>query len=136
MAMDFLLDTLLPSDWEQVRDIYLEGIASRHATLETEAPGWERWDAAHLQLGRLVARAAGVVLGWSALSAVSDRCCYSGVAEASLYVGAPHRGKGIGKALLQATIDLAERNGIWTLQGGNLPRKSCELGAGEEMWLS
>jgi phosphinothricin acetyltransferase len=125
--MDFLLDTLLPSDWEQVRDIYLEGIASRNATFETEAPGWERWDAAHLQLGRLVARAAGVVLGWSALSAVSDRCCYSGVAEASLYVGARHRGQGTGKALLQATIDLAERNGIWTLQAGIFPENHASL---------
>jgi len=59
-----------------------------------------------------------VVLGWSALSPVSDRCCYAGVAEASLYVSASHRGQGIGKALLQATIERAESNGIWTLQAG------------------
>ena len=116
--MNFLLDALRPADWEQVRSIYLEGIASRNATFETAAPTWEKWDASHLQFGRLVARAADVVLGWSALSPVSDRCCYAGVAEASLYVSASHRGQGIGKALLQATIERAESNGIWTLQAG------------------
>jgi len=125
--MDFLLDALRPADWEQVRSIYLEGIASRNATFETEAPTWEKWDASHLQSGRLVARAADVVIGWSALSPVSDRCCYAGVAEASLYVATRHQGQGIGKALLQATIDLAERNGVWTLQAGIFPENLVSL---------
>jgi phosphinothricin acetyltransferase len=75
----------------------------------------------------LAARAADVVLGWSALSPASDRCCYAGVAEASLYVGARHRGQGIGTALLQATIDLAEKNGIWTLQAGIFPENRASL---------
>lgn len=127
MAMDLLLDALRPSDWEQVRSIYLEGIAGRNATFETEPPTWEKWDAAHLPFGRLVARAADVVHGWSALSPVSDRCCYTGVAEASLYVGLRHRGQGTGKALLQATIDLAEKNGIWTLQAGIFPENHVSL---------
>lgn len=127
MAKNFLIDTLRPSDWGQVRGIYLEGIASGNATFETAAPIWEKWDAAHLPSGRLVARAADVVLGWSALSPVSDRCCYAGVAEASLYVGAAHRGQGIGSALLQATIDLAEQNGIWTLQAGIFPENLASL---------
>ena len=125
--MNFLLDALQPSDWEQVRSIYLEGISSRSATFETDAPAWEKWDAAHLRFGRLVARAADIVLGWSALGPVSDRCCYAGVAEVSLYVGARHRGKGIGKALLRATIDLAEKNGIWTLQAGIFPENLASL---------
>jgi phosphinothricin acetyltransferase len=125
--MNFLLDALRPADWEQVRNIYLEGIANRYATFETTAPTWEKWDASHLQFGRLVARAADVVLGWSALSPVSDRCCYAGVAEASLYVGARHRGQGIGKALLQATIERAESNGIWTLQAGIFPENLASL---------
>lgn len=101
--MNFLIDALRPSDWEQVRCIYLEGIANRNATFEAEAPTWERWNAAHLQFARLVARATDGVLGWSALSPVCDRCCYAGVAEASLYVGARHRGQGLGKTRLQAT---------------------------------
>jgi phosphinothricin acetyltransferase len=127
MAMNFLLDVLGLSDWEKVRGIYLEGIAGGNATFETAAPTWEKWDAAHLPFGRLVARAADAVLGWSALSPVSDRCCYAGVAEASLYVGASHRGQGIGKTLLQATIDLAEKNGIWTLQAGIFPENLASL---------
>ncbi|MGA2983822.1 MAG: N-acetyltransferase family protein [Terriglobia bacterium] len=125
--MTLPLDGLRASDWEQVRSIYLEGIASGNATFETEAPTWEKWDAAHLPIGRLAARAADVVLGWSALSPASDRCCYAGVAEASLYVGARHRGQGIGTALLQATIDLAEKNGIWTLQAGIFPENRASL---------
>jgi phosphinothricin acetyltransferase len=127
MAMNFLLDTLRPFDWEHVRAIYLEGIAGRNATFETEAPTWEKWDAAHLPFGRLVARAADAVLGWSALSTVSDRCCYAGVAEASLYVGTRHRGQGTGTALLQATIEVAEKNGIWTLQAGIFPENYVSL---------
>ena len=125
--MNFLLDALQPSDWEQVRSIYLEGIAGRNATFETEAPTWENWDASHLPFGRVVARGGSAVLGWSALSRVSDRCCYAGVAEASLYVGARHRGQGIGKALLQATIDGAEKNGIWTIQAGIFPENDVSL---------
>ncbi len=127
MEMNFLLADLLPSDWEQVRGIYLEGIASGNATFETAAPTWEKWDAAHLPFGRLVARAADVVLGWSALSPVSDRCCYAGVAEASLYVSARHRGQGIGTALLQATIGGAEKHGVWTLQAGIFPENLASL---------
>ena len=125
--MNFLLDALRPSDWEQVRSIYLEGIAGGNATFETEAPTWEKWDAAHLPFGRLVARTAEQVLGWSALSPVSDRCCYAGVAEASLYVAARHRRQGIGQALLQATIDAAEKNGIWTIQAGIFPENDVSL---------
>lgn len=125
--MNFLLDELRPDDGEQVRSIYLEGIAGGNATFETEAPSWLKWDAAHLPFGRWVARAAEVVLGWSALSPVSDRCCYAGVAEASLYVAVRHRGQGIGRALLQATIDAAERNGVWTIQAGIFPENLASL---------
>jgi phosphinothricin acetyltransferase len=127
IGMNFLVDDLRPSDWEQVRSIYLEGIASGNATFETQAPTWEKWDAAHLPFARLVARGAEVVLGWSALSPVSDRCCYAGVAEASLYVGARHRSQGVGAALLQVTIEQAERNGVWTLQAGIFPENLPSL---------
>jgi phosphinothricin acetyltransferase len=125
--MNFLLDAMRPSDWDEVRCIYLEGIASRNSTFETEAPTWEKWDAAHLKMGRLVVRAGDVVMGWSALSPVSDRCCYAGVAEASVYVGAPYRRQGIGKVLLQAAIEAAEKNGIWTLQAGIFPENQASL---------
>jgi L-amino acid N-acyltransferase YncA len=125
--MDFIIDALKATDWEQVRAIYLEGIATRNATFETSSPAWEKWDASHLPFGRLVARANDAVLGWGALSPVSDRCCYAGVAEASIYVGKSHRGQGIGAALLRAVIDLSEQNGIWMLQAGIFPENAGSL---------
>src|SRR5947209_1791194 len=91
---------MTPADWEQVRAIYLGGIATGQATFETEAPSWEQWDAAHHPFGRLVARAGGRVVAWAALSPVSRRHCYAGVAEVSVYVGAAHRGQGLGRQLL------------------------------------
>jgi phosphinothricin acetyltransferase len=114
-------------DWEQVRTIYLAGIATRNATFETEAPDWRRWDAAHLSFGRLVARDDSTLLGWGALSPVSNRCCYAGVAEASVYVGVDHRGCGVGKALLLGLIDASEKRGIWTLQAGIFPENLGSL---------
>jgi L-amino acid N-acyltransferase YncA len=123
----FVVEAMEPTDWEQVRTTYLEGIATRNATFETEAPPWQRWDASHLSFGRLVARADQTVLGWGALSPVSDRRCYAGVAEASVYVCADHRGQGIGEALLRGVIEDSEKHGIWTLQAGIFPVNAASL---------
>src|SRR6266852_5985445 len=105
------IDEMEPGDWKQVRAIYLEGIATGQATFETEAPSWEKWDAAHLLAGRLVARDGVSVIGWAALSAVSERCVYAGVAEVSVYVAASHRERGVGRALLDGLIVASEREG-------------------------
>jgi L-amino acid N-acyltransferase YncA len=110
------IDQMLPGDWPAVRDIYLEGIATRQATFETEAPAWETWDAAHATFARLVARRNELVIGWAALSPVSARKVYSGVAEVSVYVADHQKGLGLGRRLLGALIAAAEANGIWTLQ--------------------
>jgi phosphinothricin acetyltransferase len=118
---------MTPADWPQVRAIYREGIATGNATFETDAPPWEAWDAAHLAAGRLVARDGGAVLGWCALSPVSRRACYAGVAEASVYVGAAHRGRGVGRALLLRLIAESEAAGIWTLQGATFPENAASL---------
>lgn len=104
--------------WERVLAIYLEGIATGLATFETEAPSWERWHAGHLDCCRLIAHEAEFVKGWAALSPVSPRAAYAGVAEVSVYVGRQHRGEGVGRALLEALISASEMNGIWTLQAG------------------
>lgn len=125
--MAYAIEPLKPSDWETVRAIYLEGIATRNATFETDVPGWQKRDATHLSFGRLVARENGAILGWSALSPVSDRCCYSGVAEVSVYVGRRYLGQGIGTALLCATIETSEEQGIWTLQAGVFPENLASL---------
>ena len=107
-----------PCNWEKVKIIYEAGIATGVATFEVSAPGWEQWDKGHLSFARLIAVNEETVLGWAALSAVSGRCVYGGVAEVSVYIADDHRGKGIGKALLQALITESEANGIWTLQAG------------------
>jgi phosphinothricin acetyltransferase len=118
---------LAPGDWERVREIYLEGIADGNATFETSAPSWEKWDGKHLPVGRLVARVDGGIAGWVALSPVSDRCVYSGVAEVSVYVARGARGKGVGRALLEAAIAESERAGIWTLQSGTFPENAASI---------
>ena len=109
------------ADWDQVRSIYLEGIREGNSTFETEAPSWEKWDEGHLQFARLVVRDGGKILGWAALSPVSKRSVYRGVAEVTVYVTERGRGQGVGAALLFALIQESERNGIWTLQASIFP---------------
>ncbi|MHC4338713.1 MAG: GNAT family N-acetyltransferase [Planctomycetota bacterium] len=118
---------LLPSHWERVREIYLQGIASGHATFETACPDWEAWDRAHLPRCRLVARRGERVAGWAALSPVSGRCVYQGVAEASVYVREDRRGRGIGSLLLRELVRVSEQEGIWTLEAGVFPENRASL---------
>lgn len=125
--MAFTVEEMQPSDWEAVRAIYLEGIAGGIATFETDAPSWEKWDAKHLPRFRFVARAAGAVCGWVALSAVSQRAVYAGVAELSIYVAATERRRGVGQALLSAVIASSESGGIWTLQSGVFPENEASI---------
>ena len=125
--MHFEIEAMMPADWEQVRAIYLDGIAEGQSTFEVEAPPWEQWDAAHHPFGRPVARSGGRVIGWAALSPVSRRGCYSGVAEVSVYVGADFRGWGVGRQLLLSVIAASERHGIWTLQGATFPENEASL---------
>ena len=128
--MTFEIEELRREHWEQVRAVYLEGLATGHATFETEAPEWEVWDAAHLPFARLVARSnveGGEVLGWAALSPVSRRRVYEGVAEVSVYVAERARGGGVGLALLRALVEESERRGVWTLQAGIFPENAASL---------
>jgi L-amino acid N-acyltransferase YncA len=125
--IDYIIDTMKDNDWEQVRSIYLEGIATGDATFETAAPPWERWDASHLPSCRLVARAGDIVTGWAALSPVSNRCVYGGVAEVSIYIGNKYRGLGLGRALLTSLIAESEKNGLWTLQAGIFPENKASI---------
>ena len=118
---------MMDDDWEQVRSIYLEGLREGNSTFETEAPSWEAWNEAHLASPRLVMRAADQVLGWAALSPVSKRRVYSGVAEVTIYVTQLARGKGIGRKLLEALIEASERAGIWTLQASIFPENVASV---------
>lgn len=122
-----ILRAMGPADWPAVRRIYEEGIATGDATFEISAPSWEKWDDQHLAVGRLVAELDGEVVGWAALSGVSDRCVYAGVAEVSVYVAGTARGHGVGGELLQALIQASEAAGFWTLQAGIFPENTASL---------
>ena len=115
------------ADWREVRAIYLEGIATGNATFETTAPDWQHWDTAHLGFGRLVARCGEALIGWAALSPVSNRPVYAGVAEVSVYVSPSAHRMGVGHGLLGRLIEESERHGIWTLQAGILPENQASL---------
>jgi L-amino acid N-acyltransferase YncA len=125
--MNFTIEAMQPSDWPVVEQIYLEGIADGNATFETESPGWEKWNAGHHAHSRLVAKDDGRVVAWAALSRVSSRRVYRGVAEVSIYVAASARGKGIGKKLLAELVRQSEQNEIWTLQAGIFPENAASI---------
>jgi L-amino acid N-acyltransferase YncA len=122
-----LINDMSPDDWDDVRDIYEEGLATGEASFEVQAPSWPEWDERHHRHSRLVARAAGRVVGWAALSPMSHRACYAGVAEFSLYITAGWRGRGVGKQLLSALIESSEQNGIWTLYASTFPENETSL---------
>jgi phosphinothricin acetyltransferase len=107
-----------PEDWNAVEAIYLEGINTKNATFQKEAPTYEEWDKSHVKNCRLVAEWNGIVVGWAALSPYSSRCVYSGVAEVSVYVKADCRGQKVGEMLMRDLIEESEEEGIWTLQSG------------------
>jgi phosphinothricin acetyltransferase len=123
----FQIEPMRMEHWPAVEEIYLQGIATGNATFETECPGWENWNAKHHAHSRLVARSDEQVVGWAALSPVSTRRVYAGVAEVSIYIADAARGNGLGKALLKALIEQSEQNGIWTLQAGIFPDNAASL---------
>lgn len=118
---------MTPDDWEAVKEIYLLGIATGNATFQTEAPSWDDWDKGHLAFGRIVALIDDKIVGWCALSPVSSRCVYAGVAEVSVYIHTDYLGKGIGSELLNLLVTSSEENGIWTLQAGIFPENAASV---------
>lgn len=132
-SLDVEIRALEPEDWPEVGQIYAEGIATGNATFETAVPTWEEWNASHLARLRFVAAIQGRTVGWAALSPVSSRCIYAGVAEVSVYVGAAQRGRGVGTLLLERLIDASEAGGIWTLQAGVFPENGSSIAIHEKL---
>lgn len=106
------------NDWELISAIYRQGIETGIATFETQVPSWENWDASHIKNCRVIAEVGNIVVGWAALSPVSSRIVYEGVAEVSIYISNDFKGKGIGSGLMKKLIDESEKAGFWTLQAG------------------
>ena len=126
--LDFTIRSMTAADWPEVRAIYEAGIATGNATFETTAPEYDAWDRSHFANHRLVATDdEGNIVGWAALSPVSDRCVYGGVAENSIYIHPEARGSGVGTALLAHLLATAENAGIWTVQTGIFPENAPSL---------
>lgn len=127
MSNRIFLRNMVPKDWESVAAIYKEGIDTGNATFQKEIPAWEEWDKGHLKNCRIIAELNNEIAGWAALSPVSGRCVYAGVAEVSVYVGNYFKGKKIGQKLLEKLIEESEAAGIWTLQAGIFPENTASL---------
>lgn len=124
---DIVIRNMISSDWPEVKDIYEEGLSTGIATFEVQAPAWKDWDIEHMNSSRLVASRNDLILGWAALSPVSSRCIYAGVAEVSVYVAASAKRTGIGTILLKQLINESEKNGIWTLNASLFPENESSL---------
>ena len=127
IAGEVRIDDLQPTGWPAVAEIYRHWIATENATFETEVPSWDSWDAEHLGCCRFVARTGDDVVGWAALTPISRRPAYAGVAEVSVYVASSAQDAGVGRALLEALVHGSEANGIWTLQGSIFPENVASL---------
>ena len=126
-TMDIFIRKLEEADWAQVSEIYRQGIESGNATFEIEVPSWEVWDKNHLKECRICAVNKEIIVGWAALTPVSSRPAYSGIAEVSIYVEESEKGKGTGKLLLEKLIGESERKEIWTLQAGIFPENRISI---------
>jgi phosphinothricin acetyltransferase len=125
--MDVEIRPMQKEDWSSVASIYRQGIETGNATFQKEMPEWEVWDSSHLKKCRIIACAGKEVIGWAALTPVSGRCVYSGVAEVSVYVSDDYKGLRVGTKLLMSLISESEIEGFWTLQAGIFPENAASL---------
>ena len=126
--MNCTVRPMRPDDWPAVSAIYEEGIATGNATFQPAAPAWDEWDRNHRTDCRLVAAdESGATVGWAALTPVSGRCVYAGVAEVSVYVAAVARDNGVGRKLLRSLVEASEAAGVWTLQAGIFPENAASM---------
>ncbi len=125
--MEINIRSMSIDDWEEVAAIYKEGIDLKIATFASEVPNYDSWDKAHAKTCRLVAEFKNRVIGWIALSPVSSRCVYAGVAEVSIYIANEFRGMHVGERLLKTLIQASEEEGYWTLQSGIIDLNKASL---------
>ncbi|GAB3046636.1 GNAT family N-acetyltransferase [Virgibacillus ainsalahensis] len=127
MKENIVIEKMSKADWNQVREIYLEGINTGNATFDTESPTWEEWNEKYAPTCRLVVKEEGNVIGWAALLPMNGKAAFYGVAELSIYLSPKSAGKGIGTRLLSELITASEANGFWTLQSGIFPENVTSI---------
>jgi len=125
--VDYKIEEMMDQDWQQVANVYLEGIETGIATFQTQVPTFEEWDNSHINSCRLVVRSGDNILGFGVLSQTSSRGVYAGVAEVSIYIGEKYKAQGIGKNLLTSLIKVSEENGYWTLCSGIIIGNSASI---------
>lgn len=125
--MGIIFRTMTAEDWTSVAEIYRQGIETGNATFQQEIPNFEEWDAEHLKKCRIVCVVENELAGWAALTPVSERCAYAGVAEVSVYVADKFRGQKLGLQLLGQLIEVSENENLWTLQSGIFPENTASL---------
>jgi len=125
--MDFIIRSMTEQDWPSVADIYKQGIETGEATFEKEVPSWDKWNSSHMPKCRFVSVVNDRVIAWGALTQVSSRCVYAGVAEVSVYVSKEFQGLKIGTKILEKLILESEKEGIWTLQAGIFPENKASI---------
>ncbi len=122
-----LIKEMCESHWPEVAQVYKQGIITGFATFEKEVPSYEQWNKNHLSNCRIVAYRDDKIIGWAALSPVSGRSVYRGVAEVSVYVAESERGSGVGRLLMEELITSSEKEGFWTLQSGIFPENKNSI---------
>jgi phosphinothricin acetyltransferase len=125
--MEIVLRSLKQEDWPSVAEIYRQGIETGNATFQKDVPTWDAWDSGHLKTCRIVAVLGNEIIGWAALTQVSGRCVYAGVAEVSVYVATRYKEQKTGTRLLESLISESESEGFWTLQAGIFPENVASL---------
>ncbi|MCP4760587.1 MAG: N-acetyltransferase [archaeon] len=125
--MELIIREMEYNDWKAVKSVFKEGIATKNATFETNAPEWDKWNISHSQKCRLIAEKDGEVIGWAVLTPISDRCIYSGVAEVSIYIKNTEKKSGVGTILMKELIFESEKEGYWTLQAKIFPENIGSL---------
>ena len=126
--MNYEIREMLPADGEKVLEIFQEGIEGKNATFDPSAPTWESWDQKHFNICRFVLENENEeIVGWAALQPISNRDCFKGVAEVSIYLSNSVQGKGLGSMLLKKLILDSEEHEFWTLQAGIFPENEASI---------
>lgn len=132
--MNYEIREMLPDDGKRVLEIFQQGIDGGNATFDKEVPTWESWDKNFYRTCRwILENDKSEIIGWAALKPISNRDCYRGVAEISIYIDIAYQGKGLGTVLMKKLILDSEEHGFWTLQSGIFPENQVSIHLHEKL---